>query len=83
MRPIKEAVRLRYELGLTMRQVPKSLRTAPSTASKVFRRAQAAGLTWPLPESWTRRRSNNFSIAATKAAPASVWSQTGTTYTRS
>ncbi|MGE5506863.1 MAG: IS21 family transposase, partial [Chitinophagales bacterium] len=50
MRTIKEALRLHHELGLTMRQVAASLHVAPSTASEVFRRAEAAGLGWPLPD---------------------------------
>ena len=50
MRTIKEALRLHFELGLTMRQVAKSLHIGLSTASELFRRAKAEGLSWPLPE---------------------------------
>lgn len=49
MRKIREAVRLRAG-GLTLRQIAASQRAGRSTASEYLRRAERAGLCWPLPE---------------------------------
>lgn len=48
MRKIREALRLRAG-GLTLRQIAASLRVGRSTASEYLRRAERAGLCWPLP----------------------------------
>lgn len=49
MRKIKEALRLRAE-GLSGRRVAQSLSLGRATVSEYFRRADVAGLSWPLPE---------------------------------
>ena len=49
MRKIKEALRLRAE-GLSGRRVAQSLTIARATISEYFRRADLAGLSWPLPD---------------------------------
>jgi len=51
MRKIKEALRLCWELGLSVRQTARSVGVAGSTVSDLLYRAKAAGLEWPLPES--------------------------------
>ena len=48
MRKIREALRLRAG-GLTLREIAASLRVGRSTASEYLRRAEMAGLVWPLP----------------------------------
>jgi len=50
MRKIREVMRLSLGLGLSSRQVARSCRIARSTVGEYLRRAQEAGLTWPLPE---------------------------------
>ncbi len=50
MRKVKEILRLHFELGLRVRQIARSLSVSHSTVSDLLGRAQAAGLTWPLPE---------------------------------
>ena len=50
MRKIREVLRLRYEAGLSVRQVAASVRIARSSVGEYERRLAAAGLSWPLPE---------------------------------
>jgi transposase len=49
MRKIREVLRLRYEAGLSTRQVAASVQLAHSTVVEYARRFAAAGLSWPLP----------------------------------
>ena len=50
MRTIREILRLRWEHHLSKKQIAVSCNIARSTISDYLRRAQQAGLTWPLPE---------------------------------
>jgi transposase len=50
MRTIKEVLRLKWACGLSDRQVARSCSIARSTVSEYLRRAEKAGLNWPLPE---------------------------------
>jgi transposase len=52
MRRIKEVLRLRYELGLGQRQIARSCSIGQSTVFDYLKRAEAAGLRWPLPDDW-------------------------------
>lgn len=49
MRRIKEILRLKFELHLDNRQIARSCNIPHSTVGNYLRRAEAAGLTWPLP----------------------------------
>ena len=49
MRKIREALRLRAD-GLSGRQVALSLSLGRATVSDYLRRAEVAGLSWPLPD---------------------------------
>ena len=51
MRKIREVLRLHYAAGLNIRAIARSLKASPSTVREYILRAQAQGLTWPLPES--------------------------------
>jgi transposase len=51
MRKIREVLRLRFEAGLSARQVAASVRIARSSVGEYERRLAAAGLSWPLPVS--------------------------------
>lgn len=53
MRKIREVFRLRWEQGLTHRQIVQSCRIGQGTVVEYLRRAKVAGLTWPLPEGLT------------------------------
>ena len=50
MRTIREILRLKYECKLTNRKIAKSVSIARSTVGDYVRRAETAGLSWPLPE---------------------------------
>jgi len=56
MLKIREFMRLRFELHLGYQQIGRSCSIAVSTVHKYLRRAEAAGLTWPLPEDWDEAR---------------------------
>ena len=56
MRRIKEVLRLRYELGLGQRQIARSCSIGRGTVYEYLKRAEAAGLSWPLPEGWDDNR---------------------------
>ena len=49
MRTIREVLRLRWEAGLSQREVAVSCRLGRSTVHDYLLRAEAAGLRWPLP----------------------------------
>ncbi len=49
MRKIKEVLRLRFELKLDQRQIARSCSIAVSTVHEYLKRAEAAGIGWPLP----------------------------------
>ena len=50
VRKIREVLRLKAEGGLSDRQVAGAIGISPSTVADVVRRAQVAGLSWPLAE---------------------------------
>src|SRR5574340_866242 len=50
MRTIREVLRLRWEAGLSQREIGVSCRLGRSTVRDYLLRAEAAGLSWPLPE---------------------------------
>ena len=53
MRKIREILRLYHEMGLSRRQIAESLQIAHSTVGDVLRRAEGAGLGWPIPDNMT------------------------------
>ena len=50
MRKIREVLRLRWERGLSQREIAISCKLARSTVGEYLARAQSAGLAWPLPK---------------------------------
>jgi len=56
MRKIQEVLRLRYALGLGQRQISRSCSIGQATVHGYLKRAQQAGITWPLPEGWDDAR---------------------------
>jgi hypothetical protein len=56
MRKLREVLRLRFELKLNYQQIGRSCAIAASTVHKYLKRAEAAGVTWPLPEDWDEAR---------------------------
>ena len=55
MRKIHTTLRLFFEAGLSIRAIARTLRISPSTVGEYLRRAQVAGLSWPLPEGMDER----------------------------
>ena len=53
MRKINEVLRLKYDCGLSHRQIAASCQMAQSTVTLYLQRAKSAGLTWPLAEDLT------------------------------
>src|ERR1035438_5108326 len=56
MRQIKELLRLKHEHGLSGRQIARSCGLPVSTVGDYLKRAQEAGLSWPLPEELTEEQ---------------------------
>ena len=56
MRKLREVLRLRFELKLGYQQIGRSCSIGVSTVHKYLKRAEAAGVTWPLPEDWDEVR---------------------------
>lgn len=56
MRKIKEILRLYYGLHMGKRQIARGLSISHTTVSDLLRRAQAAGINWPLPENLDEAR---------------------------
>ena len=50
MRSVHEVLRLRYELKCSLREIAVAVGISLSTVSGYLRRAEAAGISWPLPE---------------------------------
>jgi len=50
MRKIKELLRLRFALGLSIRQIACSCSISHGVVANYLQRAQVARITWPLPE---------------------------------
>lgn len=48
MRKIREILRLKFEAGLSDRQIARAIGSARSTVQECLRRCREAGLTWPL-----------------------------------
>lgn len=59
MRKLREVLRLRYELKLGYQQIGRSCAIGVGTVHKYLKRAEAAGLSWPLPEGWDETRLEN------------------------
>jgi transposase len=71
MRKLREVLRLRFELHLGYQQIGRSCAIGVSTVCKYLKRAEAAGVTWPLPEGWDDARVEAALFPRT-AAPAKV-----------
>ena len=55
MRKLKEVLRL-HSLGMSQHQIARSCSVSQSTVHDYVSAAQAAGVTWPLPDSWDDRQ---------------------------
>ena len=78
MRKTKEILRLKFEAGLGNHKIGRALGISASTVWEALMRAQAAGLTWPLPNEMTegeleRRLYPSAGLAARKDARIPDW----------
>ncbi len=71
MRKLREVLRLRFELHLGYQQIGRSCALGVSTVCKYLKRAEAAGVTWPLPEGWDDARVE-AALFPRMASPAKV-----------
>ena len=69
MRNIAEVLRLRWDCGLSNRAIARSCSISHSTVAEYLRRAQEAGLNWPLPADIGEDRL--FELLFPKAPPSS------------
>jgi transposase len=53
MRQIKEILRLKFQHSLSIRDIARSCAVPASTVGDYLKRAEIAGLSWPIPEEWT------------------------------
>ncbi len=50
MRKVKDVLRLKFEVGLSNRDIGKCLHLGPATVSEVLTRFKSSDLSWPLPD---------------------------------
>jgi transposase len=60
MRKIREILRLHYELGLLQQEIARGCGISQPTVHRYLERAQAAGLSWPLPQDYDDRQLNQL-----------------------
>ena len=60
MRKTKEILRLKYELGLSNRQIARSCNVSRRTVAEYIFRAEKNGITWPLPDETNNARLEEF-----------------------
>lgn len=70
MRQIKEILRLKNELNLSVRDIGRSCAVATSTVGDYLKRAAAAGIGWPIPEDWTEDELLERLLGAGEPTPA-------------
>jgi hypothetical protein len=56
VRKATEVLRLRFEVGLGLRQIARSCSIGLGTVHEYLQRAEAAGVTWPLGQDWDEDR---------------------------
>jgi transposase len=72
MRKFKEVLRLRFGLGLNQSQVARSCSIGQATVHRYLEKAAAAGLSWPLPESWDDERLEEMLFPAAVGRPSQL-----------
>src|SRR5579883_2493952 len=75
MRKVREILRLHTAHHLTGRQIAHSLGLSHSTVMGVLHRAEALGLTWPLPEELDDATLEGRLYPPTRARPEPVWEE--------
>jgi transposase len=71
MRHVQEVLRLKWEQGLSARKIAQSLGISRPAVAEYVRRAQAAGVSWPLPDTYDEGALERLLFPAVSArAPA-------------
>jgi transposase len=68
MRKIQEVLRLCFELGFGLRQIARSCSIGVGTVHEYLKRAEAAGLNWPLPDGMTETQLDGLLFGRSEAA---------------
>jgi transposase len=72
MRHVKEVLRLKWGCGLSERKIAHSCGISRPTVADYVRRAQAAGLSWPLPEALEETTLNRLLFPARPVRPSAT-----------
>ncbi len=72
MRQIKEVLRLKHELKLSVREIARSCAVPTSTVGDYLKRAESAGILWPMPEDWTEEQILERLLGAAEPAPVTA-----------
>ena len=72
MRHIQEILRLKHQNQLSIREIARSCGLPSSTVGDYLKRAEAAGVKWPLPEGQSEKELLQLLIAAPVAAKTAV-----------
>ena len=56
MRKTRDILRLRFEVGLSFRQISQCADVSTGAIQKMLKRLEASGVSWPLPERMTEPR---------------------------
>jgi len=59
MRKVKDVLRLKFEAGLSHRDIGKCLNLGPATVSEVLTRFKSSDLSWPLPDDYSDKQLEN------------------------
>ena len=70
MRKTKEVLRLRFELGLGLRQIARSCSLGLGTVHDYLQRAKTTGISWPLPDGWDEEKLEAELFGAIPSRPA-------------
>ena len=52
MRKLREVLRLRFDAGLSIRQISVSTKISVGSIQSILKRAEQLKISWPLPEDW-------------------------------
>jgi len=71
MKKIREVLRLKYEAGLSNREIARACRISYSTVGNYLKRAEAGGMRWPLAEDGEGELTNQLFPKIAAQRPAS------------
>lgn len=72
MRKIHEILRLRFEVGLSFRQISQCADVSTGAIQKMLKRLEASGISWPLPEGMSEPRLASMLYPDSDSRPGSL-----------